>query len=57
MLPHRSHPLGRLASALLLVLLASLPMSLAQDESRFYSEGLEGVDLSGLTEEQKALAL
>ncbi len=57
MLPHRSHPLGRLASALLLVLLASLPVSLAQDESGFYSQGLEGVDLSGLTEEQKGLAL
>ncbi len=57
MLPHRSHPLGRLASAVLLVLLASLPVSLAQDESGFYSQGLEGVDLSGLTEEQKELAL
>ncbi len=57
MLPHRSHLLGRLPSAVLLVLLASLPVSLAQDESGFYSQGLEGVDLSGLTEEQKQLAL
>ncbi len=57
MLPCRSHPVGRLASALLLLVLASLPVCLAQDEPRFYSQGLEGVDLSGLTEEQKGLAL
>ena len=43
MLPYRSHPIGKLASAVLLLLLASLPVSLAQDESGFYSEGLEGV--------------
>jgi len=54
---YRPHLLGRLASAVLLLLLLSLPVSLGQDGPRFYSEGLDGVDLSGLTEEQTKLAL
>jgi protein-disulfide isomerase len=46
-----------MASAAFLVLLVSLPVSLAQDEPRFYDKGLDGVDLSGLTDEQTQLAL